>query len=87
MSNQKNYKCIKKIKNKDLQCTEKDCRHWISSRENLNCSIVAAEEGPQTLQKIGDHFGISRMRVCQIEKALLEKLKNSKVLSEFDPSS
>lgn len=49
--------------------------------------MIAAESGPKTLQEIGDYYGISRMRICQIEKSLMERLKNSRVLKEFDPSS
>tara|TARA_A100001011_G_C13908781_1_gene674163 strand:- start:25 stop:156 length:132 start_codon:yes stop_codon:yes gene_type:complete len=41
-----------------------------------------------TLQEIGDFYGISRMRVCQIEKSILKKLKSaSNNLEEFDKSS
>ncbi len=32
-------------------------------------------EDPKTLQTLGDEFGVSRERVRQIEKRLLEKLK------------
>jgi DNA-directed RNA polymerase sigma subunit (sigma70/sigma32) len=38
-------------------------------------SIIAqSSEGELTLQQIGDIFDITRMRVCQIEKASLKKL-------------
>ena len=87
MSNTKDYKCVKKVKSLQKGCDQKGCRHWLESDEKLNCSIIASEDGPKTLQEIGDFYGISRMRVCQIEKALLEKLKNSKLLSDFNPSS
>jgi len=36
---------------------------------------LLAEE-PKTLQALGDEFGVSRERVRQIEKRLLEKLKS-----------
>lgn len=87
MSNTKDYKCVLKIKNGMVPCEEKSCRHWISCKKDLNCTIIAADTGPKTLQEIGDYYGISRMRICQIEKNLLEKLKNSNLLKEFDPST
>jgi len=85
MNKNKNYDCVLKVKNDNLSCKKEDCRHHLSSDKNLNCALIAAENGPLTLQEIGEFYGISRMRVCQIEKAILKKLKtNSKKLSEFE---
>lgn len=36
--------------------------------------IVEETSGDITLQQIGDMYGITRMRVCQIEKSCLKKL-------------
>ena len=83
-----NYSCVNKVKKCNLPCEETSCRHSLKSPENLNCSLIVAEKGPLTLQEIGDFYGISRMRVCQIEKALLKKIKNtSEKIADFDPSS
>ena len=83
-----NYSCVDRVKKCNLPCEEISCRHSLKSSKNLNCSLIAAEEGPLTLQEIGDFYGISRMRVCQIEKAILKKLKNtSEKIADFDPSS
>ena len=58
-------------------CCEKiSCRQWMKSSDNLNCAIIAAgryDDG-MTLQQIGDIFDVTRMRVCQLEKASLLKL-------------
>ncbi len=83
-----NYSCVDRVKKCNLVCEQTECRHSLNSPKNLNCSLIAAEKSPMTLQEIGDFYGISRMRVCQIEKAILKKLKNSSTkLSDFDPSS
>ena len=37
-----------------------------------------------TLQEIGDVLGLTRMRICQIEKAILEKIRKSGKLEEFE---
>lgn len=48
---------------------------WINHEKGLNCAIVTAQEGPHTLQQIGDIFGVSRMRVCQMEREILKKFR------------
>ena len=83
-----NYDCVAEIKASALPCNNTDCRHNLNSTKYQSCALIAAESGPLTLQEIGDFYGISRMRVCQIEKALLKKLKTQKsLLTEFDPST
>ena len=68
-------KCFEKCKSQNSDCKKEDCRHWMKSHEFNNCTILAADKGPMTLQSIGDIFGITRMRVCQIEKKILSKIK------------
>ena len=66
--------CFVKHKNLKLACENIKCRQWIQHEECYNCTIISAESGPKTLQEIGDMFGITRMRICQIEKTALSKL-------------
>lgn len=57
------------------ECADKKCIYWYENLENKNCIINASNEKRHTLQEIGDIFNISRMRVCQIEKKSVKKLK------------
>ena len=83
-----NGKCYTDVLSSGKPCQVELCRHFLNSDEDLNCSIIAAGSGPRTLQQIGDYYGISRMRVCQIEKAILKKLrKETNLISDFKPSS
>jgi len=68
-------KCYEAHKNFQKNCKKSECRYWIDSKENNNCTIIGAGCGPMTLQEIGNIFGITRMRVCQIEKKIMNKLK------------
>jgi len=36
-----------------------------------------------SLQEIGDKLDLIRMRICQLEKIILNKLRESKILDEF----
>ena len=46
-----------------------------NSSENLNCNIIASNQrGMHTLQQIGNMLNITRMRVCQIEKSVYNKI-------------
>ena len=59
-----------------IDCQRKGCRNWIDHQESHNCAIIAAGEGPRTLQDIGKIFGLTRMRICQIEKNVNKKIKD-----------
>lgn len=79
-------KCYAAVARVGNPCPIVDCRHFLNSEEDLNCSIISAQSGPKTLQEIGDYYGISRMRVCQIEKAILKKLrKETNLMADFKP--
>ena len=71
-----NTTCFKEHQKYKKACNKESCRHWISSERFQNCSILAANKGPLTLQEIGDIFGVTRMRICQIEKTVIKKLSN-----------
>jgi hypothetical protein len=79
-------KCYMVIADSNHPCQNNSCRHFLRSELDLNCSIIASQSGPKTLQEIGDYYGISRMRVCQIEKAILKKLQRGNgQISDFKP--
>ena len=69
-------KCFRAHQEFELECKNKDCRYWINHQESMNCTILAVEEGPKTLQEIGNIFGVTRMRICQLEKRILSKISS-----------
>jgi hypothetical protein len=68
-------KCYQLYEISGKTCDKSNCRHWLDLKQYSNCTVIASKDGPMTLQKIGDIFGITRMRVCQIEKKILTKIK------------
>ena len=73
----KNTTCFNEYKKADVACEKSSCRHWLKCSQYNNCVILASEEGPKTLQEIGDLNGLTRMRICQIEKSALKKIKEA----------
>ena len=75
-------KCFEYNNRQKISCQKSSCRCWIQSKQNSNCCLVAAdsrnkiEEEKFTLQDIGDIFKVTRMRICQIEKIAIKKLKD-----------
>jgi len=83
MSDKKNKICFEECEKYTSSCKKSSCKYWIASNENQNCTIIASKKGPHTLQEIGDIFNVTRMRICQIEKSIFQKLKNLSTLNQL----
>lgn len=60
----------------NICCQKKSCTNWFNYAEGKNCVIITSKSGPKTLQEIGKIYGLTRMRICQIEKNIYEKIRN-----------
>lgn len=58
----------------EVACGRKRCQNWLPLREAQNCTMIAAAQGSHTLERIGKIYGVSRMRICQIEKEIKQKI-------------
>ena len=79
-------KCFNYNKKHDLNCSNKECRYWVNRAHSNNCCILLLKnkeynEDKTTLQDIGDIFKVTRMRICQIEKNAIKKLRDKLSLS------
>ena len=69
-------KCFEHNKQFKNNCQKKSCRYWINCRKENNCAILASKNIEKfTLEDVGALFKVTRMRICQIEKTALKKLR------------
>lgn len=71
-----NKTCFALHEKHNVTCNKKSCQNWIKYDEAKNCVIIASKAGPKTLQEIGKIYNLTRMRICQIEKSIYQKVKN-----------
>tara|TARA_B100000131_G_C18003837_1_gene567581 strand:+ start:607 stop:858 length:252 start_codon:yes stop_codon:yes gene_type:complete len=83
MEQKENKICFKEYEKECFDCQKTSCKFWIPSESNNNCTIIASKKGPHTLQEIGDIFSVTRMRICQIEKSIFQKLKSLSSLNQI----
>jgi len=69
-------KCFEVHEQHCIKCTRSECRQWIDNEKSMNCTLIAAKRGPMTLQEIGNIFGVTRMRICQLEKRIIKKVES-----------
>tara|TARA_R110002153_G_scaffold1395_1_gene7193 strand:+ start:17210 stop:17443 length:234 start_codon:yes stop_codon:yes gene_type:complete len=72
-------KCYEYNKKHKKSCEVKKCRYWVNCKPKTNCCINIAQEERETkltLQDIGAFFNVTRMRICQIEKIAIQKLRD-----------
>ena len=72
----KNTTCFAEHKKRNLACEKTSCKNWMKHCQSLNCAVLGAQKGKWILKDIGEVFDVTRMRICQIEKEVLEKLSN-----------
>lgn len=73
--NNKDETCWQANKNDKTPCQNKECRLWLECQNKQNCTIIVAQDGPLTLQQIGNLHELTRMRICQVEKEAIRKIK------------
>jgi len=78
--------CFAEHEKRSLACQKRTCRQWIDNECSLNCTILKARE-THTLQEIGDMFGVTRMRICQLEKSILAKVEELDEIVDLNPFS
>ena len=74
--------CFNEHEKHGVSCKKKECRYWQKMDDCQNCTIISSNKGPKTLQEIGDIFGVTRMRICQLEKIILKKLLSKSDLGQ-----
>ena len=71
-------KCVKETLKKECPCSKKDCRLWVEYNEDLNCTLISVKKNNKmSLVEVGKRLGISYVRVSQIEKEALNKLRKN----------
>ena len=67
----------------DLELWVRDALKNLTQREKYILEKRVLSDDPVTLKELGKHFGITRERARQIERAALEKLKTNYLRSEL----
>ena len=69
-------KCYNYNKKFNFNCQKNACRYWLNKKDSNNCCLLAADNNDKlTLEEIGSIFKVTRMRICQIEKKAIERIK------------
>ncbi|NBW06500.1 MAG: hypothetical protein EBR82_00565 [Caulobacteraceae bacterium] len=68
--------CYEAIDKSSCTCQRKKCSKWIEFEQGKNCLLITTQQGPLTLNEIGKIYGLTRMRICQIEKGIYQKIRN-----------
>lgn len=74
--NEAKITCYDAIDLYNTSCKKMSCKNWIPFEKGKNCIFTTTKNGPLTLSEIGQIYGLTRMRICQIEKMIYQKIKN-----------
>lgn len=68
--------CISDSRGSKKPCERDACRHWMDYSDDLNCSIIAAEDhGPMTLEDISKRMGVTLVQIKNIQDRAMDKMK------------
>jgi len=67
--------CMQACLKHQVACPNGDCRQWMEYEDDFNCALISVElNGKQTLREVSKRFGVSFVRIKQIQDAAVKKL-------------
>ena len=73
--------CFDLVDSSSFNCQKSSCKQWIPYEGGKNCVLITTRKSPLTLREIGDIYGLTRMRICQIEKKIYKKIRDHIILA------
>jgi hypothetical protein len=73
--------CFDLVDSSSFNCQKSSCKQWIPYEGGKNCVLITTRKGSLTLREIGDIYGLTRMRICQIEKKIYKKIRDHIILA------
>ena len=71
-------KCYEECRKYKQKCKVGDCRLWIDSPEDFNCTELAVQKnGPMRLREIGERLNLTPSRIKQIENKAVAKVSKT----------